>query len=273
MTSCLEFQTVSFRYGTSAVVRDLSFSVAAGEAVALLGLNGSGKTTVTKLATGLLRPVDGVIRVCGQSIRTRPPERVARDGAYVFQHPDDQVFSRTVRDEVGFGPAQLGVPHERARGIVEAALARVGLSGVQDHHPYDLPLPLRKLVTVASAIAQQPRLLVLDEPVQGLDRRHRGIMLGVLQGLIAEGHAVLMATHDLEFAAEVCDRGLLLTMGTGARAMPMEDLIRDPALLEDVGLRLPPASHVSRALRLPGAPYRWHSVIAAVQARLRTSER
>src|SRR6266704_6545920 len=252
LTPALRFDGVSYAYHAmpSPALAGVSFSLAAGERAALLGRNGAGKSTLVRLVTGLLQPAAGVIWVGDWDTRGRAPEELARRVASVFQHADQQLFARTVRDDVGFGPCALGLaPADAARRTADA-LDALELAPYADQHPYDLPPASRKLAALAGALALEPRLLVLDEPTAGLDRALRARVTAALLGRAASGTALLVVTHDLAFAAETLERGNL------ACDEPLEPLLGDAERLEPLGLAPPPVAALSVALDLPGRPVR-----------------
>ena len=264
----LRFDDVGFAYGDQQVLRGASLTLEAGETVALLGPNGAGKTTLTKLIVGLLHPVGGAVLVCGRSTQDRVPEQLARQVAYVFQHPDQQLFERSVFSEVAFAPRLRALHTDDVEALVRDALRRTGLESLAEEHPFDLPPAQRKLVALAAALAQRPQLLVLDEPTQGLDRSGRARVVEVVRGLRAEGVAVLAVTHDPAFVAEAFERSLVLEGGRIAYDGPTTTLLSDGDRLDQLGLTRPPAASLSLALDLPGRPICIDDVARALAARL-----
>jgi energy-coupling factor transport system ATP-binding protein len=266
----LAIEQVRFAFGQAEVLRGVSLELAAGEAVALLGPNGAGKTTLTKLVIALLHPSSGKVSLDGMSTAGKSPEDMARHVGYVFQHPDQQLFARTVVDEVAFGPRQLGVGAGEARDRAVEALCAVGLDGMADTHPYDLSPADRKLVTVAAALAQHPRVLVLDEPTHGLDRAAAGLVSRVVRTVASAGTAVLGVSHDLTFVAETFYRAVVLRDGQTRRDEPVDRLLCDEAGAVELGLVPPPAASVSVALDLPGRPVTVEGVARAISNRRAT---
>ena len=274
MTTVLSFAAVSFAYDGRPALTDVSFSLRAGERAALLGHNGAGKSTLLRLVAGLLKPTAGTVQVGDWDTRSRRPEQLAHRVGSLFQHADQQLFARTVREDVAFGPRATGVPPAAAATRVARALEALGLEPVAGEHPYDLPPPERKLAALAGALALEPSLLVLDEPTAGLDRRARARVAAALAGRAAEGTTLLVITHDLEFAAEHLERGLVLNQGQLAQDRPLSDILVPGARLEDRGLVAPPLSRLSAALALAGHPIRAREVaagLASVAARNRVS--
>lgn len=253
----LRMADVWFGYGADPVLRGVNLSVKAGEPVALLGPNGAGKTTLTKLMVALLHPSRGDVQVGGVSTRGLAPEDVAHRAAYVFQHSDQQLFATTVKDEVAFGPRQLGRAPAEVEHDVESALERVGLGARRETHPYDLPPAERKLVALAAALAQRPQLLVLDEPTQGLDRTGKARVTHVIRSVAEKGGAVIAVTHDLGFVAEALDRAVVLRGGVVASDGPAAKVVAGSRAV---------TARVSVALRLPGSPVKMADVVAAIRA-------
>jgi len=256
LTAALRCDRVSFSYGAVRALADVSLAVAAGERVALLGRNGAGKSTLVRLVTGLARPAAGTIWVGDWDTRDVTPDQLARRVGSVFQHADQQLFARTVEDDVAFGPRSVGLPPADVAGRVARALAALELSVHARDHPYDLPPAFRKLAALAGALALEPALLVLDEPTAGLDRALRARVGRALLERSTEGAALLVVTHDLTFAAEVLDRGLVLDCGRLADDESLAGLLTDATRLEALGLVPPPVAALSTALDLPGRPIR-----------------
>lgn len=267
----LRLADVWFGYTDDPVLRGVSLDLRQGETVALLGRNGVGKTTLTKIVMGLLRPQRGGVWVGDRNVEGRAPEDVARRAAYVFQHPEQQLFAHTVWDEVAFAPRLQGVSREEADAVTASALRRVGLDASGEAHPYELPPARRRLVALAAAIAQRPRLMVLDEPTQGLDRAGVARVEAVIRGLAAEGVAVLAVTHNLGFVAEALTRAAVLAEGRVAYDGPSRDLILDAPQVTALGLEPPPPARLSLALELPGRPVAASAVAAALAERCRRS--
>jgi energy-coupling factor transport system ATP-binding protein len=251
---------VRFGYGRDDVLRGVGLAIDAGESVLLLGPNGAGKTTLTRLLVALARPRTGEVRVGDWDASRRRPDQMASRVGYVFQHPDQQLFARTVREDVAFGPRRLGLPDEAAAEV----LAELGLSPLAGSHPYDLPPPVRKLVALAGILAMRTPVLVLDEPTAGMDRALRSRVIDALGRRLKAGVTVLAVSHDLVFAAEIAGRIVVLSEGRVAADRPARDLLTDPPALAALGLRPPPAAALGLALGLPGRPVRAAECVAAL---------
>lgn len=254
----IRFTDVTFAYpGAGSAVRALSglhLEVAPGECVAVLGANGSGKSTLVRLANGLLLPGAGVVEVDGIDTRDEARSRELRERVgVVFQNPDDQIVATTVEDDAAFGPENLGLPREEIRRRVDAALAGVGLAGLERREPHLLSGGQKQRLAIAGALAMLPAYLVLDEPTSMLDPQGRAEVLGILDRLRDEGHGILHVTHDLADAARA-DRVVVLVGGAVAFEGALGGLLGEAELLERAGLGVPPIGVLAAALAELGAP-------------------
>lgn len=230
--------------GTPAL-RGVDLDLPSGSTVALLGPNGAGKTTLARLLNGLLVPRSGRVLVGDLDTADVPASRVAARVGYVFQNPRRQVFAATVHEEVAFGPRNLGLAH--VEEAVETALALVGLAHRAGAHPYELtPSELRR-VALASVLSMETPVVVLDEPTASLDGPDHERLLAVLAHLRAKGVTLALITHDLDFAAEECERVVVLRDGRVAAEGPPEEVFARP------DVQRPSASRIAAALGLsPG---------------------
>jgi energy-coupling factor transporter ATP-binding protein EcfA2 len=215
---------------------------------ALVGENGAGKTTLTKLLNGLLRPRSGKVVVAGQDVSAQSVAKMARTVGYAFQNPDDQLFERSVRAEVSFGPRAMGRTPDAIEKAVAGAIERCGLAGNETVHPHDLGLSERKWVAIASALAVEPPVIVLDEPTLGQDFASRRRLRDLVGELAEEGKLVLVVTHDMDFVGEACPRTVVLTRGEVRHAGPTAAAFEDEAMIAEAGLEPPHVTALARAL-------------------------
>jgi cobalt/nickel transport system ATP-binding protein len=241
----LAVSSLSFAYpdGRQAL-RGIDLSLAAGERVALLGPNGAGKTTLVLHLNGVLHGGTGSVVVDGLPVNPRDRSSLAevrRRVGIVFQDPDDQLFMPTVADDVAFGPSNLGLRGVALTERVDEALAAVGMSEHRDRAPHHLSFGQRRRVAVATVLAMRPSLLVLDEPSSNLDPASRRELAEILTSLSVEGRPVtmLMVTHDLPYAMQLCERSVILDDGAVVADAPTADLLRDEPLLARHRLELP----------------------------------
>ncbi len=250
MTCAVRARGLSFGYAANTAVLDrLDLDVAHGERVAVLGPNGAGKTTLMLHLNGLLRG-SGELEVAGLPVRgdTLPALR-ARVGL-VFQDPDDQLFMTTVAEDVGFGPRNLGLPENEVAERTRAALAAVRMETAAPRAPHQLSMGERRRVAIAGVLAMEPELLVLDEPSANLDPRARRELLDVLAAL---DRTLLVVTHDLPFAAELCERAVILSGGRIVADGPCAAILADGALLARHDLELPAGFDPALVRRRPRA--------------------
>lgn len=230
------------------VLRDVDLQLHGGEFVALIGQNGSGKTTLAKMLNGILRPTRGQVLLEGEDLAGLPLAHVASRVGYVFQDPDQQLFAASVRDEVSFGPRNLGVAEEEMAERVREALDAVGLIGFEDSDPFLLGKGQRQRLAVAALLAQRPRLLILDEPTTGLDFEEQSRMMELVASLHRRGLIVVVITHSPWVVAQYAHRGVLLSGGRVVFDGPLRDLFREEELLERCHFRVPPVTRLGRRL-------------------------
>ncbi|GAA3884793.1 ABC transporter ATP-binding protein [Streptomyces lacrimifluminis] len=214
----------------------VDFSVGRGERVALLGPNGAGKTTLVLHLNGILTGGAGTVTVAGMPVGKRHMAEIRRKVGIVFQDPDDQLFMQTVREDVAFGPAAAGMKGEELERRVRTALGLVGMADFADRPPHHLSFGQRRRVAVATVLAMEPEILVLDEPSSNLDPASRRELADILRSLDV---TVLMVTHDLPYALELCPRALILSEGVIAADGPTNDLLGDDGLMRAHRLELP----------------------------------
>ena len=251
----VEFSELGHRYENGVeAVRSVSLRIPAGQSVAIIGQNGSGKTTLVKHLNGLLRPTVGEVRLGGKPTTDERVDRLAATVGFVFQNPDDQLFERSVEREVAFGPRNLGLDAAAIESHVAAALEATGLTDDRTVNPYDLDLSRRKLVALASILAMDPAIVVLDEPTAGQDADGIGRVGEVVRAARDAGRTVIAITHDMEFAATRFDRVVVMRQGVVvADGTPGEVLAASQTeLLATTGLTPPPAARLAAALGLPG---------------------
>ena len=264
----IELRSVCFDYPGVPVFREPGVTLTLpSAAIALIGENGAGKTTLTKLLNGLLRPRAGSVMVTGTLVAERSVAQMASLVGYAFQNPDDQLFERTVRDEVAFGPRVMGRPRATVEAAVERALERCGLAQQASTHPHDLVLAERKWVTIASALAADPPLVVLDEPTLGQDWSGRQRLAGLVRTLAGEGRLVLVVSHDLDFVAQACDWTVILTRGQVRYAGETALAFADQGRIEEAGLELPASTRLARALGADPAPVGDQAFVAWYRSR------
>ena len=237
MSCTIHARDVRYRYpGGREALSGIDLRAAHGERIALLGANGAGKTTFILHLNGLLRGT-GDLEVAGLAVEDRNLRELRARVGVVFQDPDDQLFMPTVREDVAFGPRNMGIgPGEVARRTLEA-LETVRMGFAADRAPHQLSMGERRRVAIATVLVMNPRLLVLDEPSASLDPRARRELVSVLAAL---DRTLVVATHDLPLAAQLCERVVIMSAGRVAADGPCRDLLADQELLAAHDLEWPP---------------------------------
>jgi energy-coupling factor transport system ATP-binding protein len=265
----IRIESLTHRYPAGQeAVRGVTLRIEAGSGVAIVGQNGSGKTTLVKHLNGLLRPSQGDVRIGDQDTGNVPVHRLAQTVGFVFQNPDDQLFNRDVEREVAFGPRNIGLPEPDIARLVGQALDVVGLSESRTSNPYDLGISERKLVALASVLAMDTPVLVLDEPTTGQDGPGIARVGAIVDGLRAAGRTVIAITHDMEFAARHFGRIVVMRQGSVVADGPPEVVFApgNEELLASTGLRPPLAARIGARLGLGATPTE-AALLAALRAR------
>jgi energy-coupling factor transport system ATP-binding protein len=245
----IEVRDLSFTYpaGVPALL-GVSLTIRGGEQVGVVGQNGSGKTTLVKHLNGLLQPATGSVMIGDWDTRKVTVAKLARRVGYVFQNPDEQLFCRTVGEEIAFGPHNFGFDAQKIDGLVNDALGLVELSDKKDANPYDLSATWRKMVALASIISMDTDCVILDEPTTGQDAANIARIARVVGELHKRGKTVITITHDIDFCAENFDRvialakGQVLLDGPAGSVLGQEEVLSqtyvDPPQLTRLGKRL-----------------------------------
>jgi energy-coupling factor transport system ATP-binding protein len=243
----LEHVTFTYPSGRPAL-DDISLAIRPGEFVALIGQNGSGKTTLAKCLNGLLRPQRGTVRLRGGPLAALPLNRVAADVGYVFQNPDHQIFAASVHEEVAFALRNFGIAEAEVAQRTRAALTAVGLVGSEAVDPFLLGKGERQRLAVASFLALEPAVLVLDEPTTGLDYPEQRRMMDLLARLHGQGMTLVMITHTPWVVARYAERGVLMQAGRIVFDGPLRALFAEEELLAACHFRVPDVTRLGRRL-------------------------
>ncbi len=251
----LEALSLSHRYADGSLGLDgCSLAIRRGSRNALLGANGSGKTTLLMHCNGLLQPSDGSLRFAGAPLdRSRAGlAALRRRVGLVFQNPDRQLFSASVVEDVSFGPLNLGLDEATLHGRVAEALAAVGMSEQAGRPVHHLSFGQKKRVCIAGVLAMQPEVLLLDEPMAGLDAAMQHELLAVLDRLAGQGITIVLSTHDVDFAYRWADDIHLLAAGRCLASFAATELPAQVAALKQAGQALPAVVALQGALAARG---------------------
>ena len=232
----IEFENVSFSYEDGRpVLQELSFSIARGESVGLIGANGAGKTTVMKILLGLL-PCQGRVLVDGLDVSRKNLSEVRRKLGFVLQNSDNQMFMPTVYDDMLFGPLNYGLSRQEAEARVDAVLEKLGLRELGHRYNHKISGGEKRMAAIATVLAMEPEAILIDEPTSALDPCNRRLVIRTIRQL---PQTKVITSHDLDMILDACDRVILLSGGRIVADGPAEVILRDRALLEANRMELP----------------------------------
>ena len=257
MDEIIRLEQVCYEYEKGRpALENLTISIGSGERVAVLGENGAGKSTFFLVANGVLRPTRGTVIFAGTPVGrdTRSLNVLRRGVGLVFQDPDVQILGGTVEEEISFGPVNLDLSKQEISHRVEQALDAFALQSYRERAPQELSGGEKKRVTLADALAMEPQLLLLDEPAASLDPVHAGLLEENLAMLSQRGLALVVATHDVDFAWRWAERLLVFHEGHLEADGTPEEIFADEPLLHRCGLAQPVLFRVARMLGLARAP-------------------
>ncbi len=246
----IEVRDVSYLYegGQKAALDHVSLTVQRGAFIAFVGQNRAGKTTLAKTFNGILRPTSGEVIVEGHETREAGLDVLARIVGYVYQNPDHQIFSNTVKEEVAFGPRNLGLPLEEVNQAVQHALELVDMQQDADTYPFLLGRGQRQKLAVASVIAMGSPVLVVDEPTTGLDLRGSLSIMELLRQWNADGRTIIIITHDMQIVAEYAQHTVVMAQGRVLADGPTRHVLTDQAVLAQAFLKAPQITRLAQSL-------------------------
>lgn len=231
----IQFKQVSFSYRDVPVLHNVSFSIAPGEQVGLIGANGAGKSTLMKAALGLIT-CQGEIIVDGHQMQRENLPAIRQTLGYVLQDSDNQMFMPTVLEDMMFGPVNYGATRQQAEHRADTVLARLGMSHLKNRHNHRLSGGEKRMAAIATILAMEPKAILMDEPSTALDPKNRRQLIRTLNQMPV---TKIIATHDLDLVLETCDRVLLLNQGRIVADGAASTILRDKGLLEHNNLELP----------------------------------
>ena len=260
----IEMKDVGHEYpGGFLAVDGVDISIERGENVAIIGQNGAGKTTTVKMLNGLVRPTRGEILVDGMNTRDFTVAQLSRHVGYVFQNPDDQIFNSTIEAEVAFGTKALNRAHEEIEALIEDALVLTGLQDVRQENPFNLPLSMRKFITIAAILAMDTEVIIFDEPTAGQDLVGNRRLSQILKTLQERGKTLITISHDMEFVVENFSRVIVMANRKVVTSGTPQEVFWDFGALDEAMLKQP---YVSRLCRELGVGDRVVTMDEAVEA-------
>lgn len=272
--SYLTLNDVTYRYPNGyKAVDGVSMSFEKGESVAIIGQNGAGKTTTVKLMNGLLKPEKGDVFIDGWNTKDYTTAQISKKVGYVFQNPDDQIFHNDVYSEIAFGPKNQKLPPEAVKENVMKAAERTGLTPVLEENPYNLPYSMRKFVTIASVLAMDTDVIILDEPTAGQDPAALDRLASIIQSLIEEKKLVMTITHDMEFVVNHFERVIVMADRRKIADKSKREVFWDFGILEQSMLKQPHISRLSHSLQLQAPILTIDDMIQCLQQKKRAQEK
>lgn len=248
----IEVADLVFEYpdGTRAL-DGIRLDVNEGEFIALIGQNGSGKTTLSKCLNGILKPTQGAVRIGELDTRERgTTKKIVTRVGYVFQNPDHQLFNNTVHKEIAYGPRNIGLSAQEVEERVHEAARVCGVKEELFHdHPFFLTKGLRQRVSIASILAMRPKVIIVDEPTTGQDRRQSVEVMNFLRDLWENGgHTVIIITHEMPIVSEYARRCVVLTRGKVVMDGPTREVFANPEVLAEAQVKPPQITRLAQAL-------------------------
>jgi len=245
----VRFEAVSFGYEGKQTIYDVTFQINQGDFAAIIGANGAGKTTISKLTNGILKPTSGRVLVKGKDTKTTKTSELARTIGFLFQNPDRQICQTTIRDEIMFGLKCVLKDNHEIEERINQTLETFGFDGSRD--PFSMSRGERQRIALASVLATRPEILVLDEPTTGLDYRECMQIMELVQELNRQGTTVMMVTHDMELVNDFASRVLVVGGGRLLADGDKTSVFRNAEVLKAASLMPPQISALAQRLGEP----------------------
>lgn len=249
--SLIEINDASYTYPNGfTAVENINLKIEQADNIAIIGQNGAGKTTMVKLLNGLLKPSQGSVIVNGKNTKKYTTAQISREVGYVFQNPDDQIFNNRVYDEIAYALVQAGASQSEIKERVNKYSKLCGIEDLLNENPYDLPLSIRKLVTIASVISTHAEVVILDEPTAGQDELGLNIISNIIDTLIEEKRAVITITHDMEFVSKHFEKIIVMANKNIQKIGYPEEIFFDDQIMNVASLKPPVIVQVIQRLGL-----------------------
>ena len=251
----LSTENLSFTYpdGTQAL-KNINIEIEKGEKVAIIGPNGAGKSTLFSHFNGLTEPTSGCVKIEGKAISFEKDEllKVRQKVGIVFQDPNDQLFAPTVKEDIAFGPMNLGLSYDEVEKRVEDALKMVGMENYENKTPHHLSGGQQKRIAIAGIIAMKPEIMILDEPTAGLDPDGVEKVLNIMNQLNKEGMTLIISSHDIDMISKYADKIFILYNGEIIESGNKNQIFSNRALLKKAHLRTPLTTEILYNLKESG---------------------
>lgn len=262
----IEVKDLSFSYPGSPVtaVEHVSFTIEKGERVAIIGQNGAGKSTTVKIVDNIYKPTSGTVLIDGIDTKDKTTAEIAPHVGYVFQNPNDQIFNDDVTKEIEYVLRYWKLPEDQVVRRRDEALDITGIRDFIHTHPFDIPLPIRKFLTVAVVLAVGPDYVILDEPTAGQDNWGRAQLKIVMEYLQSKGKAIITISHDMEFVAENFDRVIVMAHKNLIADGRCRDIFYQNDILADARVKPPVCTEIAQQLQLKERILNLEELVAAV---------
>lgn len=251
----LETKNLSFTYpdGTKAL-QNVNLQIKKGEKIAIMGPNGAGKSTLFSHFNGLTEPTSGHVEVDGEKIIFEKDEllKVRQKVGIVFQDPNDQLFAPTVKEDVAFGPMNLGLDYDEVERRIAESLEMVGMEGFEEKTPHHLSGGQQKRIAIAGIVAMRPEIMILDEPTAGLDPEGVDKVLNILNNLNKEGMSIVISSHDIEMVNGFAEKIFVLNEGEILASGDKDEIFSDKELLKKAHLKAPITTEILYQLKEKG---------------------
>lgn len=256
MRKVIEIRDLWFRYEKSSpwVLKGINIEIGKGKLVSIIGQNGCGKTTLVKHLNGLLKPTKGDVIINGVNTKKTRTYELAKLVGYVFQFPDSQIFSKTIFDEVSFGPKNLGFALNETKKAVSSSLAKVNLQKNLDERPQSLSTGEKGRLAIADILAMMPEILIFDEPTTGQDHSTCKRIMEIAKKLAKSGKTVIVISHDMDLVAKWSDRVIVISEGKIMKDGTPTEVFTDFELLQNVGIDPLQVSLLAKLLNLQEIP-------------------
>lgn len=245
----IKMKNVSFTYPNGfCAVEEFTLNIYKGEALAIIGQNGAGKTTSVKMLNGLLKPTVGDIFINGKNTKCFTTAQISRDVGYVFQNPDDQIFNKSVYHEVMLALKMQKIDKKEIERRVGHALEMTHIEEFKNINPFDIPLQMRKFITIASVIAMDPEVFIFDEPTAGQDINGNLVLSNIIKELVSTGKSVITISHDMDFVVRNFPRTIIMANKRKVKEGKTFEVFKDKKALEVAMLSLPPIGKLSEEI-------------------------
>lgn len=264
--NAIELLNVSYKYPNGFLaVEDVSMSFNAGEAAAIIGQNGAGKTTTVKMMNNLYMPTNGTVLVNGKDTKNFTTAQISKHVGYVFQNPDDQIFQSNIEKEIKYTLKANNVPEAEANKWFELAVDLTGLKDYLGYNPYNMPLSTRKLITIASVIAYNPDVIIMDEPTAGQDSIGLNRLADIILTMKNLGKTIITITHDMEFVLENFNRVIVMANKKKIADGTAKEVFWDFDVMEKAALKPPAICELAARTGLPSNIISDDELIAALK--------